>query len=103
MKKIGCYIVTLYRLGILISIGFTTYKLARHWRIGCTEKAGGAIDESIDAAATTLEKAAQAYAAWAGSGQEEHLGFGLAEILADTKKTLERATELVQRALSRAK
>jgi hypothetical protein len=84
-------------------VGFAAWKLVRHWRTGCAEKTGHTIDASIKTAADKLEKTAIALEEWADSGLGENLGKGVDEVLTDTRKTLEKATDLFQRALNRTK
>jgi hypothetical protein len=103
MKKIRCYISDLYRLAFVIGTGFATWKLVRHWRAGRGEKAGHDIDASIRTAAEKLEKTASTLEKWADKHQGENLGKGLDDVLTDTKKTLDRASDLVSRTLSHAK
>jgi hypothetical protein len=103
MTKIRCFIIDFYHTATVILIGFAAWKIVRHWRVGCAEKTGHAIDISIKAAADKLEKTAVALEEWADSGLGENLGKGVDEVLTDTRKTLEKATDLFQRALSHAK
>lgn len=99
MNKIRCCIVNVYHIVILIGISFAAWKVVRYWHAGLAEKKGHAIDASINAAAEKLEKTAIALEEWADTGLGENLGKGLDEVVTDTKKTLEKATDLVQRAL----
>ena len=78
-------------------------KAARRRHAGLAEKTGHAIDASIIAAAKKLEKTAITLEEWANGGMGKDLGKGLDEALTDTKKTLEKATDLVQGALNHAK
>ncbi len=103
MKKIRRLVIDLFHTTTVILIGFAAWKIVRHWRAGCAEKTGHTIDTSIKTAADKLEKTANALEEWADSGLGENLGKGVDEALADTRKTLERATDLFQRALNRAK
>jgi hypothetical protein len=103
MNKIRCLIVDFYRMETVIVIAFATWKLARHWHAGLAERTGHAIDASISAAAKKLERTAVALEEWADSGQGENLGKSLDEVLTDTRKTLGKATDLVQGALKHAK
>lgn len=103
MKKIRGYINDVYRLAFVIGTGFATWKLVRHWRAGRGEKAGHDIDASIRKAAEKLEKTASTLEKWADSHQGETLGKGLDDVLIDTKKTLDRTSDLVSRTLSHAK
>ena len=103
MNKIRCCIIDLYRIATVISIAFVAWKLVRCWHTGLAKKTGHAIDASISAAAEKLEKTALALEEMSDSGLGENLGKGLDEVLMDTKKTLENATDLVQRALNHAK
>lgn len=103
MNKIRCYVSDFYHITTAILITFATWKLVRHWHAGFAEKTGRAIDASISAAAEKLEKTALALEDGAESGLGETLGKGIDEILMDTKKTLEMATDLVQRALNHRK
>ncbi len=103
MNKNKCTIIDLYQLATLTGVAFATWKIAHHWHAGLAEKTGHAIDTSIGAAAKKLEKTAVALEEWADGGLGENLGKGLDVLLTDTKKTLETATELVQRALLHAK
>jgi hypothetical protein len=75
--------------------------LVRHWRAGRAEKTGHVLDSSIKVAADKLEKTAVVLEKWAESGLGENLGKGVDEVLTDTKKTLEKATGLFQRAVKR--
>jgi hypothetical protein len=103
MNKIKCYFVRIYRITTVIGIGFVAWKIVRHWRAGMAEKTGRAIDASIKVAARKLEKTAIALEEWADGGQGENLGKGLDEVLTDTKKTLDIASDLVQHALGHTK
>jgi hypothetical protein len=103
MNKIRCYIRDLYHLAFVSGIAFATWKLVRHWRAGFAEKTGHDLDASIRGAAEKLEKTAAALEKMADSGMGENLGKGVDEILTDTKKTLDRATDLVQHELLHAK
>jgi hypothetical protein len=103
MKKIRCYIRDLYHLAFVIGTGFATWKLVRHWRAGRGEKAGHDIDASIRRAAEKLEKTASTLEKWADNHQGENLGRGIDDVLIDTKKTLDRTSDLVSRTLSHAK
>jgi hypothetical protein len=103
MKKIRCYIRDLYHIATITGVAFATWKIVRHWRTGRGEKAGHDIDASIRSAAEKLEKTATALEKWADNHQGEHLGKGLDEVLTDTKKTLDRASDLVSHTLNRPK
>lgn len=100
MNKIRRSIRRFCRMVTLIGVGFAAWKLARLWHDGLAEKTGHAIDASISAAAKKLEKTALALEEWADGGVGENLGKGVDEILMDTKKTLEKATDLVQGGLT---
>jgi hypothetical protein len=75
----------------------------RHWHAGLAEKTGHTIDASIRAGAEKLENTAIALENGAELGMGEYLGKGLDGLLMDTKNTLDKATDLVQRALHHAK
>jgi hypothetical protein len=96
MCKVRCYITDIYRIATIIGVTFAMWKLVRHWHAGLAEKTGHAIDASISAAAKKLEITANLLEEWADTGLGENLGKSLDEVLADTKKTLEKATGLVQ-------
>jgi hypothetical protein len=103
MKKIRCYIRDLYHLAFISCIAFAAWKFVCHWRAGCGEKTGHNIDASIKAAAEKLEKTAVALEKWAESGAGGNLGKDVDEVLTDTKKTIDKAADLVQRTLHPAK
>jgi hypothetical protein len=103
MKKIRGYINDFYHLAFVLGTGFAAWKLVRHWRAGRGEKAGHDIDSSIRKAAEKLEKTASTLEKWADSHQGENLGKGIDDVLIDTKKTLDRTSDLVSRTLSHAK
>jgi hypothetical protein len=102
MNKFGCFIRTIYHIATVIGMAFAMWKLVHYWRAGMAEKTGHAIDASISAAAKQLEITADLLEKWADTGLGENVGKGLDEVLADTKKTLDKATELVQVALNHA-
>jgi hypothetical protein len=103
MKKIRCYIRDLYHLAFVSGISFAAWKLVRHWHAGFGEKTGHDLDTSIRAAAEKLEKTAAALEKWADSGVGGNVGKGVDEVLTDTRKTLDKAIDLVQHALHLAK
>jgi hypothetical protein len=103
MDKFRCYVRDVYHIATVIGITFATWKVVRHWRAGFAENTGHTIDSSVKAAAEKLEKTAITLEKWAAGGMGENLGKGVDEVLTDTKKTLDTATDLVQRALSHAK
>ena len=103
MNKIRWYIHDLYHLAFVGGFAFAAWKLVRHWRAGFGEKTGHNLDVSIRAAAEKLEKTAVALEKWADSGAGGNLGKGVDEVLTDTKKTLDKASDLVQHALRHAK
>jgi hypothetical protein len=103
MKKLRHYIGDLYRLAFVVGTGFATWKVVRHWQTGRGKKAGHDIDASIRKAAEKLEKTASTLEQWADNHQGENLGKGLDDILTDTKKTLDRTSDLVSRTLSHTK
>jgi hypothetical protein len=103
MKKIRCYIRDLYHLAFVIGTAFATWKIVRQWRAGRGKKAGHDIDDSLRTAAEKLEKTANTLEKWADRHQGENLGKGLDNVVTDTKKTLDRASDLVQRTLNHAK
>jgi ferritin-like metal-binding protein YciE len=92
-----------FRMAALVGIVYGTWKVIRQWRAGRAEKTGHAIDASISAAAKKIEKTAVAVEEWAGHAGGEKLGKGLDGVLMETKGTLDKATDLVQHALSPAK
>jgi hypothetical protein len=49
MNKIRCCIVDFYRIVIVISIVFTTWKFVRYWQAVLAERTSHAIDSSIGA------------------------------------------------------
>jgi hypothetical protein len=102
MKKIWRRIICFYRLVNTIGIAFTLWKFLRFWHTGTAQRTGHAIDASISIAAKKLEKSAVALEEWADSGQGETLGKNLDDILMDTKKALETASDLVLSAINRA-
>lgn len=101
MNKNRCTIIDLYQVLTLTGVAFTTWKIAHHWHAGLAEKTGRTIDATISAAAKKLEKSALALEKWANGGTGENLGKDLDKVLTGTKKTLESATDLVQRALTK--
>ena len=103
MKKIRCFIRDIYHIATIAGVAFATWKIVRHWRTGVGEKAGHDVDASIRSAAEKLEKTASTLEKWADNHQGEHLGKGLDDVLTDTKKTLDRASDLVSRSLNHAK
>jgi hypothetical protein len=103
MNKIRCFIRDLYHLAFVGGIAFAAWKLVRHWRAGFWEKTGQNIEASIKTAAEKLEKTAVTLEKCADSGVGESIGKGVDEVLTDTKKTLDKATDLVQGALNPAK
>jgi hypothetical protein len=103
MKKMRLYIRDLYYLVTIAGVTFAAWKVVRHWRTGMGKKAGHDIDSSIRSAAEKLEKTANTLEKWAENHQGEHFGKGLDEVLADTKNTLDRASDLVSRKLNHAK
>jgi hypothetical protein len=102
MSRVKRCCVGFYRLATFAAVAFTISKLVRHWHAGLAEKTGHAIDASVRAAAEKLEKTAIALEEWGENGMGENLGKGLDDVLVDTQKALEMATDLVQRALSHA-
>ena len=104
MNKFKCSLMSFYRVATVLGLSFVAWKLVRHCRAGIAEKAGHAIDESIGVAAKKLEETAHALEEWAANGHDgENFGKGLDEVLTDTRKTLEKATDLVQHALNQTK
>jgi hypothetical protein len=101
MDTIKKTVLTVYRLSTLLVVGFITWKVVRCWRAGTAEKAGRTLDSSIGAAGATLEKNAIALDALSGKGTGENLGKEVDEVLTDTKKSLENATDLVKSALKK--
>jgi hypothetical protein len=99
-KSLRFYIRTFYRIATLIGLGFGAWKLVRHWRAGLAEKTGHTFDVSIRTTAERLEKTAIKLEKWADNHQGETVGKGLDVVLMDTQKTLDRATNLVQSALT---
>ncbi|MDD5672715.1 MAG: hypothetical protein PHC61_01005 [Chitinivibrionales bacterium] len=100
MKKIKCCIQGLYHIAIFVGLAFASWKLVRFWRTGLAEKTGQVLDVSIGVAAEKLEQTGLVLEEWAVNGQGEKLGKGIDEVLMDTKKTLEMATDLVQNVLN---
>jgi hypothetical protein len=60
MNKIRCCIVDFYRLVIVISIVFTTWKFVRYWHAVLAERTSHAMDASIGATGKKPKKTATA-------------------------------------------
>lgn len=101
MNKNRCTIIDLYQVLTLSGVAFATWKFAHYWHAGLADKTGHTIDVTIATAAKKLEKTARALEEWAKSGTGKNPGKGLDEVLADTKKALESATELIQRVVTK--
>lgn len=99
MNKIKSAFVTLYHLAALSAIGFIAWKVIKYWHSGIGEKTGRILDGSIGAAAAKLEEDAIALETMSDKGVAENLGKGIDTVLTDTKKSLEKATKIVKRAL----
>lgn len=99
MNKIRSFVNSSCKIIAFVGVVFSVWKLARFWRPGLAEKTGHDIDASVSAAAKNLEKTAKAIELQADNGLGESVGIGLDEVLTDTKKKLDKATDLVQRAL----
>jgi hypothetical protein len=103
MNKIRSFVNVTCQIAITVGIVISVWKIARFWRPGLAEKAGRDIDASVSAATKNLEETAKAIGLQADSGLGESLGIGIDEVLTDTKKKLDKATDLVQRALKHNK
>jgi hypothetical protein len=103
MNKIRCFVIDVYHTATVILVGFAAWKLVHHWRAGCAEKTGDAIDASIKTAADKLGKTAIALEEWADNGLGEKLGKRVDEVLIDARGTLEKATNLFQHTSSHSK
>ena len=100
LKNIRRTIRSIIRLAILAGLGFAAWKLVRHWHSGLAEKTGHNLDASIKATAERLEKTATKLEKWAENHQTETMGKGLDGVVMDTKKTLDKATDLVHHAFN---
>jgi len=103
MNRFKCYLSAFYRIASIIGVAFVTWKLVHHWHAGFAEKTGRTIDAAIGVAAEKLEKTAIALENGADNNPGETVGKGIDEILMDTKKTLEKATDLIHRVLYHGK
>jgi hypothetical protein len=103
MNKIRSFVNCSCQILAFTGIVFSVWKLARFWHPGLAGKTGRDIDASVSAAAKNLEKTANAIELQADNGFGESVGIGLDEVLTDTKKKLDKATDLVQRALKHNK
>ena len=99
MKCFKWYVVNVCRLILAAMMGFAAWKIVTHWKAGCAEKTGHDADAAINATAEKLEKAAIALEECADGGLGENLGKGIDELLLDTKKTLETATDIINKTL----
>ena len=103
MDKIKRTIIGLYRLITLGATAYVAWKIVRYWQKRISEKNGRAVERSLNAAAEKLAKAAIALEDGADGGLGEIPGQSRDEVLADTRKALEKATDLFTRALHRAR
>lgn len=103
MNKIRSFVNTACQIAVTVGIIFSVWKLARFWRPGLAEKTGRGIDASVSAAVKNLEKTANTIELQADNGFGKSLGIGLDEVLTDANRKLDKATDLVQRALKHNK
>ena len=103
MNKIRSFVNRSCQVVAAVGTFISLWKLARCWRTGCAERTGHIIDASISAAAKKLEKTLNDIELQADNGLGESLGKGLDDVLTDTKKKLDKATSVVNRALHHAK
>lgn len=99
MNKIKSFCVTIYHTAALCAIGFVSWKIIKNWHSGTGEKAGRSFDASIGATAVNPEKEAITPDTLSDKGMSENLGKGIDTVLTDSKKSIEKAANLVKRAL----
>lgn len=103
MNKIRSFVNGFCQIVAFFGMIYFVWKIARFWHPGLAEKTDRDIDSSVSAAAKNLEKTANAIELQVDKGFGESVGIGLDEVLTDTKKKLDKATDLVQRALKHNK
>lgn len=102
MNNTKCCMADFCRVISLVGLGLAAWKIIMHVHKGEAKQAGHSIDATINAAAEKLEKTASALEELSQKGLAKNLGKGFDAVLQDTKKTLEHATDIVQRALKHA-